>query len=301
MHGIEGMNMKSTPHSAPVTGLLSSIGVDSIVGNTPRDARRALVPGPSLTSQSSGTLAQPERRRLPRCGPFRNALLAALPAPDYERWLPSLKLVEMPLGRVMCESGAEPTHVYFPVTAVVSILYMTENGSATEVAVVGKDGMVGIASFMGGFTTISQAVVQSAGTAYRLSVAELQRAFHKVEAVRHLLLRYTQALIAQMLQTAASNRHHGVHQRLCRRLLLSLDRVSGSELRMTHEAMANALGVRREAVSAQAFRLQADKAIHYHRGRITVLDRAKLEVGAGEGYASARLKSERLTTAQMQN
>jgi CRP-like cAMP-binding protein len=239
-----------------------------------------------------GTLTQPERRRLPRCGPFRNALLAALPASEYERWLPLLKLVELPLGRVLHESGAQMTHVYFPVTAVVSILYMTENGSATEVAVVGNDGMVGIASFMGGSTTISDAVVQSAGTGYRLAVHELQRAFHSGNPVREVLLRYTQSLIA-------SNRHHGVHQRLCRRLLLSLDRVDGRELRMTHELMANALGVRREAVSAQAFRLQADNAIHYHRGRITVLDRVKLEAGAGESYAAEKAKCERRAAAHM--
>ena len=255
----------------------------------------------TATGASTGTGFQPERRRVPRGGPFRNALLAALPAQDYVRWLPCLKLVEMPLGRVLQESGAELTQVYFPITAVVSISYMTENGSSTEVAVVGNDGMVGIASFMGGSTTISAGVVQSAGTGYRLAAHELQRAFHSGDAVRHLLLGYTQTLIAQMLQTAASNRHHGVHQRLCRRLLLSLDRVGGSELRMTHELMANALGVRREAVSAQAFRLQADKAIHYHRGRITVLDRAKLEAGAGESYAATKTKGERLALAQMPN
>lgn len=255
---------------------------------------------PLFTLNRKGEGPQPERRRVPRCGPFRNALLAALPPQDYARWLPCLKLVEMPLGRVLQESGAEMTHVYFPITAVVSILYMTENGSSTEVAVVGKDGMLGIASFMGGSSTISEAVVQSAGTGYRLAVHELQLAFHSGGAVRQLLLRYTQALIGQMLQTAASNRHHGVHQRLCRRLLLSLDRVSGSELRMTHELMANALGVRREAVSAQAFRLQADNAIHYHRGRITVLDRAKLEVGAGESYAAAKTKSDRLAMAHVE-
>ena len=233
-----------------------------------------------VMSNRKGVALRPERRLVPRCGPMRNALLASLPTQEYERWLPLLTLVELPLGRVLHESGAKLTHVYFPVTAVVSILVMTENGSSTEIAVVGHDGIVGVASFMGGAATVGQAVVQSAGTGYRLAVSELQHAFRSAEAVRHILLRYTQALIAQMLQTAASNRHHGVHQRLCRRLLLSLDRVTGSELRMTHELMANALGVRREAVSAQAFLLQADNAIRYHRGRITVLDRAKLEVGA---------------------
>lgn len=233
-----------------------------------------------LISKPSTVALRSERRRVPRCGPLRNELLASLPAQDYERWLPLLRLVEMPLGRVLHESGAPMTHVYFPVTAVVSILVMTENGSSTEIAVVGHDGMVGIASFMGGGTTVSQAVVQSAGTAYRLAVSELQPAFNQSGPLRQRLLRYTQTLIAQMAKTAACNRHHGVHQRLCRRLLLSLDRVDGSELRMTHELMANALGVRREAVSAQAFRLQADNVIRYHRGRITVLDRAKLELGA---------------------
>jgi CRP-like cAMP-binding protein len=234
-----------------------------------------------------------ERRCVPRCGPFRNALLAKLPPQEFECWLPSLKLVEMPLGRVLHTSGVDMTHVYFPVTAVVSILYITENGGSTEIAVVGHDGMVGIASFMGGGTTISQAVVQSAGTAYRLAVSQLMQAFNSGGAVRELLLHYTQALITQMSQIAVSNRHHGVHQRLCRRLLLSLDRVSGSELRMTHELMANALGVRREAVSAQAFRLQTDNVIRYHRGRITVLDRAKLEVGAGKSYAPVDAKGQR--------
>ncbi len=239
-----------------------------------RDAAQIFIAKPSTAD------LRIERRRVPRCGPLRNALLASLPAQDYEPWLPLLKLVEMPLGRVLHESGAQMTPVYFPITAVVSILVMTENGSSTEIAVIGHDGMVGIASFMGGCTTFSQAVVQSAGTAYRLAVSDLQSAFNQGGALRESLLRYTQALIRQMAQTAACNRHHGVHQRLCSRLLLSLDRVSGNELRMTHELMANALGVRREAVSAQAFRLQADNAIRYRRGRITVLDRAKLEVGA---------------------
>ena len=229
--------------------------------------------------------------------PLRNGLLASLPPAEYERWLPSLKLVEMPLGQVLHEPGVEMTHMYFPVTAIVSILYVTENGSSAEIALVGNEGLVGIALFMGGATTNSRAVVQSAGTGYRLAAHKMKVAFDRGGPVLHLLLRYTQALITLMSQTAACNRHHTVHQQLCRWLLLSLDRLGGSELRMTQELIANALGVRREGVTAEAGRLQANSAIRYHRGRITVLDRAKLEAGTCECYAVVKQEYDRLLPA----
>jgi CRP-like cAMP-binding protein len=229
--------------------------------------------------------------------PRRNGLLASLPPAEYKRWLPSLKLVKMPLGQVLHEANVEMTHVYFPVTAIVSILYVTENGSSAEIALAGNEGMIGIALFMGGATTTTRAVVQSAGPGYRIPAHTMKAAFGQDGPVRHLMLRYTQALITQMSQTAACNRHHSVHQQLCRRLLLSLDRSGGRELLMTQELIANMLGVRREGVTAEAGRLQADSAIRYHRGRITVLDRAKLEAGTCECYAVVKQEYDRLLPA----
>jgi CRP-like cAMP-binding protein len=226
--------------------------------------------------------------------PRGNRLLASLPQPEYDYWLPCLQQVEMPLGQVLHEPGLQMTHVYFPVTAMVSILYVTQNGSSTEMALVGHEGLVGIALFMGGATTTSRAVVQSAGMGYRLPAQKLKVAFERGGPVAHLLLRYTQALMTQMSQTAACNRHHTVYQRLCRRLLLSLDRLGASELLMTQELIANMLGVRREGVTAEAGRLQANSAIRYHRGRITVLDRAKLEAGSCECYGVVKQEYDRL-------
>ena len=226
--------------------------------------------------------------------PQQNHLLAALPAADYERLLPSLELVPLPLGWVVYEAGRKQGYVYFPTTAIVSLLYVMEDGASAEIAVVGNDGLVGIALFMGGETTPSRAVVRSAGHAYRLKAALLKKEFERGGPLQHLLLRYTQALITQMAHTAVCNRHHSVEQQLCRWLLLSLDRLSSNELKMTQELIANMLGVRREGVTEAAGHLQKDGLIHYSRGRITVLDRPALETRVCECYAVVRKENIRL-------
>ena len=224
----------------------------------------------------------------------RNRLLAALPAGDFARLEPHLELVPLPLGWAVYESGGAQAHVYFPTSAIVSLLYLLENGASAEIAVVGNDGVVGIALFMGGETTLSRAVVQSAGAGYRLSAAVLKREFDRGGALQNMLLRYTQALITQMAQTAVCNRHHSVEQQLCRWLLLSLDRLASNELAATQELIANMLGVRREGVTEAAGRLQAAGVIRYSRGRITVLDRPKLEARVCECYDVVRRETERL-------
>ncbi|TAK43014.1 MAG: Crp/Fnr family transcriptional regulator, partial [Betaproteobacteria bacterium] len=207
----------------------------------------------------------------------QNNLLAALPAADYERLLPHLERVPLQLGSALYESGSAQGYVYFPANSIVSLLYVMEDGSSAEIAVVGREGVVGIALFMGGETTPSRAVVQSAGYAYRLRARMLKLEFKLGGELQHLLLRYTQALITQMAQTAVCNRHHAVERQLCRWLLLSLDRLSSNELTMTQELIANMLGVRREGVTEAAGKLQTEGLLHYSRGRITVLDRPKLE------------------------
>lgn len=227
-------------------------------------------------------------------GPATNRLLAVLPAIERERVYPELELVTMPLGRVLYESGSKLDHVYFPADCIVSLLYVMADGASAEIAVVGNDGVVGVALFMGGETTPSRAVVQSAGLAYRLSGSAMKLEFRRGGAMQHLLLRYTQALLTQMAQTAVCNRHHSVDQQLCRWLLLSLDRLSSNELKMTQELIANMLGVRREGVTEAAGKLQAAKVIRYSRGRITVLDRAALEAHACECYAVVKRESDRL-------
>jgi CRP-like cAMP-binding protein len=226
--------------------------------------------------------------------PTRNHLLAALPAAERERLFPHLELVTMPLGEAVYESGGHQPHVYFPIDCIVSLLYVMEDGASAEIAIVGSEGIVGIALFMGGETTPSRAVVQSAGHAYRLRAAVLKAEFGRSGAVQHLLLRYTQALITQMAQTAVCNRHHSVDQQLCRWLLLSLDRLSSNELRMTQELMANMLGVRREGVTEAAGKLQDAGLIQYQRGRITVLDRHLLEERACECYGVVKREFDRL-------
>ena len=223
-----------------------------------------------------------------------NRLFEALPAEDFERLQPHLELVPLPLGWVVYESGAAQDHLYFPTSAIVSLLYILENGTSAEIAVVGNDGAVGIALFMGGETTPSRAVVQSAGEGYRLSARVLKQEFDLGGAFQPLLLRYTQALITQMAQTAVCNRHHTVDQQLCRWLLLSLDRLASNELVMTQQLIANMLGVRREGVTEAAGRLQAAGVIRYGRGRITVLDRPKLEARVCECYQVVRREAERL-------
>ena len=226
--------------------------------------------------------------------PKQNHLLAALPEADYARIAPQLELVPLTLGQVLYESGSKMRHVYFPTTAIVSLLYVMENGASAEIAVVGNDGIVGISLFMGGESTPSRGVVQSAGESYRLKAALLKEEFNRYGPTMHLLLRYTLALITQMTQTAVCNRHHSVDQQLCRWLLLSLDRLKTNELVMTQELMANMLGVRREGVTEAAGKLQAAGLIHYSRGRITVLDRPGLEARSCECYDVVRRESARL-------
>jgi len=223
----------------------------------------------------------------------RNRLLATLPEAEWKRWLPRLEPVVMPLGEVLYESGATLSHVYFPTTAIVSLLYVMENGASAEIAVVGREGVVGISLFMGGESTPSRAVVQSAGTGYRLAAKVLKDEFNR-PPVLHLLLRYTQALITQMAQTAVCNRHHTLDQQLCRWLLLSLDRLEGPDLVMTQELIANMLGVRREGVTESAHKLQGAGLIRYARGHITVLDRPALESRACECYAVVKREYDRL-------
>ncbi len=227
-------------------------------------------------------------------GAKENHLLAALPDTELQRWLPHLESVTMPLGQVLYESGATLSHVYFPATAIVSLLYVMESGASAEIAVVGNEGIVGIALFMGGESTSSRAVVQSAGTGFRLKAQLVKDEFNRAGPVLHLLLRYTQALITQMGQTAVCNRHHSLDQQLCRWLLLSLDRLPGNELVMTQELIANMLGVRREGVTECAFNLQEIGLIRYSRGRITVLDRPGLERRTCECYAVVKKEYERL-------
>ncbi len=231
--------------------------------------------------------------------PRKNQLLAALPAAEWDRWLPQLEWVELPLGQVLYESGTTLSHVYFPLTAIVSLLYVMENGASAEIAVVGNEGIVGISLFMGGESTPSRAVVQSAGHGYRLNAQTMKDEFNRAGPVLHLLLRYTQALITQMAQTAVCNRHHTLDQQLCRWLLLSLDRLRGNDLVMTQELIANMLGVRREGVTEAALKLQKVGLIRYARGHISVLDRAGLEQRTCECYAVVKNEYDRLLPATL--
>ena len=226
--------------------------------------------------------------------PKQNHLLAALPAADFERLEPDLEFVSFPLGTSVYESGGKQDYVYFPADCIVSLLYVMKDGASAEIVVVGYEGLVGVSLFMGGESTPSRAVVQSAGTAYRLPSKVLKRDFEESHPLQHLLLRYTQSLITQMAQTAVCNRHHSVEQQLSRWLLLSLDRLNSNELNMTQELIANMLGVRREGVTEAAGKLQAAGLIHYSRGHITVLDRAKLEERVCECYAVVKHETDRL-------
>jgi CRP-like cAMP-binding protein len=217
-----------------------------------------------------------------------------LPEVVRERLFPRLELVEMPLGYVLYESGDILEHVYFPTDCIVSLLYVMENGASAEIAVVGNEGMVGIALFMGGETTPNRAVIQNAGHAYQLKGDLLKMEFNRSGAFQHLLLRYTQALLTQMSQTAVCNRHHSIDQQLCRWLLLSMDRLSSNELRMTQNLIANMLGVRREGVTEAAGKLQDVGLISYKRGRISVLDRPRLEQICCECYGVVKAEFDRL-------
>jgi len=226
--------------------------------------------------------------------PRQNGLLAALSAVELKRIRRQLELVDLPLGKILYEPGRLLEHVYFPVDCIISLLYVLENGASAEIAVVGNEGVVGISLFMGGETTPSRAIVQSAGAAYRLPAAKMMAEFTRGGTIQHLLLRYTQALITQMTQTAVCNRHHTVDQQLCRWLLLSIDRLASPELRMTQELIANMLGVRREGVTEAAGKLQHAGVISYRRGHIKVLDRTKLERLSCECYEVVRRESARL-------
>ena len=226
--------------------------------------------------------------------PKKNKLLAALPEAVFVRWQPLLEWVDMPLGHVLYESGKTLAHVYFPVTSIISLLYVMENGASAEIAVAGNEGLVGVSLFMGGGSTPSRAVVQSAGAGFRLKADDMKAEFDRGGPVQHLLLRYTQALITQMSQTAVCNRHHSLDQQLCRWLLLSLDRLSGTELIMTQELIANMLGVRREGVTEAAVSLQSAGLIRYARGRINIIDRPGLERRSCECYAVVKKEYDRL-------
>jgi CRP-like cAMP-binding protein len=229
-----------------------------------------------------------------RPSPHQNHLLDALPASDYERVASHLELVPMKLGDVLYESGATLRYVYFPTTSIISLLYVMEDGASAEIAIVGNEGVLGISLFMGGDTTPSRAVVQSAGFAFRLRAQLLKDEFARFGPTMQLLLRYTQALITQMSQTAVCNRHHSVDQQLCRWLLLSLDRLQSNELSMTQELIANMLGVRREGVTEAAGKLQKAGMIRYQRGRITVLDRPGVEARSCECYQVVKAEFDRL-------
>lgn len=228
--------------------------------------------------------------------PLCNRLLSALNPQTRSRLDPSLKLVDLPLGAVVYESGQVPEFVYFPANCIVSLLNVTLDGASAEISVVGNDGIVGIAVFMGGESSPSRAIIQSAGSAFRLPARNLREEFNRCVEMRTLMLRYTQALIAQMSQTAVCNRHHSIDQQLCRWLLLSLDRLDGNSLTMTHELIANMLGVRREGVSEAAGKLQKLGVINYQRGHITVTDRSKLEKLSCECYQVVRRETDRLLT-----
>jgi CRP-like cAMP-binding protein len=226
--------------------------------------------------------------------PQQNHLLASLPAEEWDRLGSKMEVMSMPLGHVLYESGDTMRHVYFPTTSIVSLLYVMENGASAEIAIVGNEGIVGISLFMGGETTPSRAIVQSAGHAYRVPGQYLKDEFYRAGPLQRLLLRYTQALITQMAQTAVCNRHHSVEQQLCRWLLMSLDRLASNELSMTQELIANMLGVRREGVTASAGKLQKLDLIEYSRGRIVVLNRPALEAHACECYAVVKNEFDRL-------
>lgn len=259
---------------------------------------------PSLQKSGQKALRHRCRGRKPRIwerkpvasprDPRQNHVIAALPAEDYARLAPSFEPVPMPLGDVLYEPGTQMAHVYFPTTAIVSLLYVMENGQSAEIAVVGSEGIVGVSLFMGGNTTPSRGIVQSAGHAYRLKGKLLKEEFYRAGPMQRLLLRYTQALLTQMAQTAACNRHHTIDQQLCRWLLLCIDRLPADNLEMTQELIANMLGVRREGVTEAAGRLRKSGLITYSHGKITVLDRAGMEARVCECYGVVRKEFDRL-------
>jgi CRP-like cAMP-binding protein len=224
----------------------------------------------------------------------QNLLFRSIPNDAWQRLLPHIEAFDMPLGLVLSESGAKKSHIYFPIDAIISLLYNLENGCSAEIAIIGNEGCVGVSIFMGGNSTLTTAVVQSAGKSYRIKANIMMEEFNKTSAVMHLLLRYTQALITQMTQTAVCNRHHSLDQQLCRWLLLSLDRLPSNELVMTQELIANMLGVRREGVTRAALKIQKAGLIKYARGHITILDRLGLEKRSCECYQVVRTECDRL-------
>jgi CRP-like cAMP-binding protein len=229
--------------------------------------------------------------------PLKNRLLAALPGEALQRWLPSLELVDLPLGHALYEPGVALDYVYFPISAIVSLLYVMEDGSTAEIAVVGNEGVVGISLFMGGDSTPSRAVVRGAGQCFRMRAGVVKDEFNQAGPVMNLMLRYIQALITQMSQTAVCNRHHSLDQQLCRWLLLTVDRLHGNELMMTQELISNLLGVRREGVTESALKLQKAGIIRYARGHISVLNRAGLEQRTCECYGVVTKEYARLLPA----
>jgi len=231
--------------------------------------------------------------------PKRNHLLAALRPEDYARLLPDLELTSMPLGKSVYEAGVPMDYVYFPTTCMVSLLYVMANGDSAEIAVVGNDGVVGVSVFMGGEGMSSRAVVQNAGESYRLTATAMRREFALGGSLQYLALRFTQALIAQMVQTGACNRHHTLEQQLCRWLLLTLDRLPGNEVTMTQQLIGNMLGVRRAGVTEATGKLEKGGVIRYSSGRITVLDRAKLEKRACECYGVVKKEIKRLLAFEL--
>jgi CRP-like cAMP-binding protein len=243
----------------------------------------------SLSLKDGSHVAAPARQN-----PHQNHLLDALPRSDYQRVASHLELIPMNLGDVLYESGAKLPYIYFPTTCIISLLYVMEDGASAEIAIVGNEGILGMSLFMGGDTTPSRAIVQSAGHGFRLRADLLKHEFERYGPTMHLLLRYTQALITQMAQTAVCNRHHSVDQQLCRWLLLSLDRLASNELTMTQELIANMLGVRREGVTEAAGKLQEAGLIQYRRGRITVLNRPGLEARSCECYQVVKTEFDRL-------
>ena len=258
------------------------------------------IPPPKTKTQHAYSTSPGLRTSLASSSEIKlNRLLASLPEAEMKRWLPELELVDLLLGQVLYEAGKIETHVFLPTSAIVSLLYVMENGDSAEIAVVGNEGIVGFALFMGGNSTSSRAVVQSAGLGYRMKAKIIKDEFEKSGPVTHLLLRYTQALITQMAQTAVCNRHHSLAQQLCRWLLISLDRLPGNELVMTQELIANMLGVRREGVTEGALKLQAAGLIKYARGRITVLDRIGLESRSCECYEVVKKEYDRLLPRQI--
>jgi len=278
---VRRLNMYSTRTDLPV---VNAHAIAALKKATDRDARRPRVQTENII-RIAGLYGH---------NPKQNHLLAALPPDDYDRLQPELEMVSMQFGATVFEAGMQMQHVYFPTSSIVSLLYDTRDGASAETAVIGNEGLVGVTLFMGGGTTLNRTVVKSAGYGFRLKAQVLRDEFTRGGALQQLLLRYSQALLTQISQTAVCNRHHSVAQQLCRWLLLSLDRLPTNEMSMTQEMIANMLGVRRESVAEAAGRLQEEGLIHYSRGHITVIDRAGLEASVCECYAGVKHEYDRL-------